>query len=440
MNTDRTPFVAPTADMLLDAVPAPAVVVDIAGRIRFANQRWVQFCIDNGGRPDAVSPPADYLAACDPHTAAGLRAVLAGEADYFETEYPCHGPTVERWFRMVATSLAGGALVVHLDITGEYVRVSRWLETTPSAIIELGPGGDAVFVNQAWSRYMRVPRRSLLGGNWADHLPGEDRERLIGAVEASVADHTDRTIDIALPMEDGSINWIRFLISAYTDDYGRLRRVSLVGMDVTAPRQLNEQLAAAAERERIAADIHDVVIQDLVATGIGLEMAQRQGKVTPDLLADVSHSLDRSIADLRALAVRLPSQRLGSADVDVVVRRAALALGFRPTVKIDVDLAVLDADTSAHLVAVINEALSNVAQHAHATRSSVLIARDGGDLVLTVRDDGIGMPDAPTRRSGTANIARRATELGGTATWSRGRDGGTVLDWRVPLNEPHPSD
>lgn len=423
--------------MLLDALPTPAVVLDGAGRIELVNERWVRFALDNGGRTDDVLPPSDYLAACDADTREGLSSVLAGDVDHFETEYPCHGPATERWFRMVVTPLAGGALVVHLDITGEYARVSRWLKTTPSVIIELAPDGDAVFVNQAWARYMGVPKRSLLGPNWADHIPGSERERLLEAVQAGIAAGTHRTVDVALPAEDGDMSWLRFLIDPYFDDYGRLRRVSLVGMDVTAPRRLHEQLAATAERERIAADIHDVVIQDLVGAGLALATARRQGTLDPELLEDVTNSLDRSVEDLRTLAAKLPSHRLQPDDVDLVIRQAARALGFTPEVTRDGNLAAADAPTAAHLVAVLNEALSNVARHAHATACAVQIAVDGRDLLLLVCDNGVGMPSEPGRRSGISNIARRAAELGGTAQWSPSPEGGTLLEWRVPA-EPAP--
>lgn len=422
-----------TPQALLDAIPASAVVVDRAGRIQMTNQRWRQFCVDEGGQLASVSPPGDYLRVCDQETADGIRAVLKGKLDRFEVEYPCHGPDTERWFRMVVTPLEDAALVVHLNITGEYERVSRWLHTTASPMIELDPRGSAVFVNQAWADLQRAPRVALLGAGWAPALADEARRALDDAVRATVADRLDRTVDIAVAVDDGRAAWIRFLVSAYCDEHQRLQRISLVGMDVTTARRLNDQLAASAERERIAVDIHDVVIQDLFAAGLLLE-GVRAGHTDPALLSEVTASLDRSIADLRALSTTLPSQRRQLTDLVAVIRRATLALGFEPETCFDVDLGDLSAEIAGGLMAVMNEALANVARHAHATRVVVSLTENSGDLLLRVRDNGIGMPEAPTRSSGTDNIARRAERLGGTARWSAAEGGGTVLEWRVPLH------
>lgn len=97
-------------------------------------------------------------------------------------------------------------------------------------------------------------------------------------MQATVADCLDRTVDIAVAVDQSPAAWIRFLVSAYCDEYQRLQRISLVGMDVTTARQLNEQLAASAERERIAVDIHDVVIQDLFAPD---SCSQGSARATP---------------------------------------------------------------------------------------------------------------------------------------------------------------
>lgn len=427
-----------TPQSLLDAIPASAVVVDRNGRIQMTNRHWRQFCVDEGGRLASVSPPGDYLRVCDQETADGIRAVLDRRLDRFEVEYPCHGPDAERWFRMIVTPQEEAALVVHVNITGEYERVSRWLHTTVSPMIELDPRGSAVFVNQAWADLQRAPRAALLGSEWKPALAHDARRTLEDAVQATVADRLDRTVDIAVAVDQGPAAWIRFLVSAYCDEYQRLQRISLVGMDVTTARQLNEQLAASAERERIAVDIHDVVIQDLFAAGL-LLAGVRAGHADPELLSEVTASLDRSIADLRALSTTLPSQRRQLTDLEAVLHRATLALGFEPETCVEVDLGDLSAEVAGALMPVLNEALSNVARHARATRVLVSLTQDSDDLLLTVRDDGIGMPPAPTRSSGTDNIARRAEHLGGTARWSAADGGGTVLEWRVPLRSGSPA-
>jgi signal transduction histidine kinase len=113
-------------------------------------------------------------------------------------------------------------------------------------------------------------------------------------------------------------------------------------------------------------------------------------------------------------------------------------LGFAPSLRMDgrLDEAGPGAAAVEHLLAVLREALSNVARHANATRADVAIvlaeAGHGRELELTVRDDGDGIKPS-SRRSGLANMADRATALGGTLTAEPADGGGTVLEWRVPL-------
>lgn len=88
-----------------------------------------------------------------------------------------------------------------------------------------------------------------------------------------------------------------------------------------------------------------------------------------------------------------------------------------------------------HLVAVLREALSNVARHAGAT--AVEIAAEVTDTLLRLRvtDDGRGIDPAVTRRSGVSNLRHRAERLGGTLTLGPHRPSGTVVEWAVPLPE-----
>ncbi|MER7187387.1 ATP-binding protein, partial [Streptomyces hyaluromycini] len=125
-----------------------------------------------------------------------------------------------------------------------------------------------------------------------------------------------------------------------------------------------------------------------------------------------------------------------------VAGEAAPALGFAPSLRmeglIDTDVPKEIAD---HVVAVLSEALTNVARHARADRAEIVLVTDGRELVLTVRDNGVGIP-SDGRRSGLRNLAERAAELGGSLEWDcpEGPEGpgggGTTLVWRVPVPKP----
>jgi signal transduction histidine kinase len=198
-----------------------------------------------------------------------------------------------------------------------------------------------------------------------------------------------------------------------------------------------EQLVVLEDRERIARDLHDVVIQRLFATGMQLqaiaphtlrpEAAKRVSAAVDDLDATI-RDIRRSIFELRApVGVSLRSQ-LGEA-----IDAAADALGFRPFLDVSgpVDSAVPD-DIAPEILAVLREALSNAARHAGASTVRVSVRVADGQLTVCVEDDGVGI-DPSRARSGLVNMGERAHDLGGTFEVGPGETGGTVVVWQVPL-------
>ena len=116
------------------------------------------------------------------------------------------------------------------------------------------------------------------------------------------------------------------------------------------------------------------------------------------------------------------------------VAAAAVLLGHAPATRFTgtVDSSVDDA-LAADLLGALREAVANVAKHASAERVEVLVAVDADSLLLQVTDDGVGIPNELTRRSGLLNLAERAERYGGTFTLVPGASRGSVLSWRVPL-------
>jgi signal transduction histidine kinase len=198
-----------------------------------------------------------------------------------------------------------------------------------------------------------------------------------------------------------------------------------------------ELLAVLEDRERIARDLHDVVIQRLFATGMQLqsvaiqagrpEMAKRLNAAVDDLDATI-RDIRRSIFELRA-----PVGTTLRTELRDAVDAASETLGFRPTLDVSgpVDSAVPD-DIIPELMAVLREALSNAARHAQARAVRVSVRAAGGEVVLQIEDDGVGI-DPALARGGLVNMGERAHDLGGTFEVGPGPDGGTVVIWRVPI-------
>lgn len=115
-----------------------------------------------------------------------------------------------------------------------------------------------------------------------------------------------------------------------------------------------------------------------------------------------------------------------------VLDDSARALGFRPSLSTEGPVGSTVPDDISHdLLAVLREALSNTARHAHASKVSILVAASR-DITLEIHDDGRGI-GTPTRASGIANMATRAARLGGRCDLGDDPLGGTTVRWVVPL-------
>ena len=200
-------------------------------------------------------------------------------------------------------------------------------------------------------------------------------------------------------------------------------------------------MALAEDRERIARDLHDTVIQRLFATGMSLQGSIRLVRSDPDAAVEriegAVDDLDLTVKHIRTaifgLEVTRPDRDSTRSRILALVHEAIGPLGFEPRVLLDgpVDTG-MRPDTANELIATLREALSNVARHARASRVEVEVVF-ADDVRLTVLDDGVGPPavGAP-RGKGLANMAARAEKLGGTFSLGPAEPTGTRLEWRVP--------
>ncbi|WP_110180338.1 GAF domain-containing sensor histidine kinase [Nocardioides solisilvae] len=217
-----------------------------------------------------------------------------------------------------------------------------------------------------------------------------------------------------------------------------------VALDRARSVQDRERLAVVSERERIARDLHDVVIQRIFASGLQIRNLLREDdleRVRKGLKGAVG-DLDLTIRDIRSTIFDLHRDRAPRLreDARALLAEYAPTLGFTPVLRSEGDLDSLDdAVLVEHLLATLRELLSNVARHAGATSCHVLLCRGDGCLEVRVADDGRGL-DPGEPRSGLDNVGLRASLLGGTfeAGPASGDDvpgagTGTVARWRVPL-------
>jgi len=236
------------------------------------------------------------------------------------------------------------------------------------------------------------------------------------------------------------VGWSEFTI----DDEALVVALALgagIAIENARLHQRVQQLAVYDDRDRLARDLHDNVIQRLFAAGLALQsmagIAASAG--IADRFQRVVHDLDESIRQIRSTIYEL-----GAMEIDPGLRSSILSLvrDLTPVVGFDVKVTFEGAvDTMAsdklaeHLLAVIREAVTNVGRHAQATKASVSLTVKDGLCRLQVTDDGRGLDSAETGEGGLGlvNLRRRAEKLHGQFATETPESGGMSLIWQVPV-------
>ena len=215
-----------------------------------------------------------------------------------------------------------------------------------------------------------------------------------------------------------------------------------LSLRLAAERRRGESRVLLDERARIARDLHDLAVQQLFAVGIELGRLERVLPEEDDRLRHVQAALtglDTAVGHIRATLRPLRPVVVDVAPARQVARtvdEAAVVLGFSPVLSDRTTPEQADAwgtDLLHDLLAVLAEALANVARHARASTATVDLAVEDDRLRLVVQDDGTGVPPFPVRTSGLDNMAERARQHGGTCTVRTRPQGGTQVELSVPL-------
>ena len=212
-----------------------------------------------------------------------------------------------------------------------------------------------------------------------------------------------------------------------------------LALELADARSDQQRLLVLEDRDRIARDLHDNVIQRLFATGLSVRSAASRvvDPAVQDRLARTVDDLDETIRQIRssifALQDRQPGPRSVRATIAAVLDQLAPLLPVRPITRLSGPLdTVADETLVADIEAVIRESLTNVAKHARADSVSLDVDASGQQLTVVVADNGVGLPSTK-RHSGLANLFARAEQRGGTMTVENQPEGGLRLRWSIPI-------
>ena len=302
------------------------------------------------------------------------------------------------------------------------------------------------YVNQGGANHLGYSREELLTMT-PMHIKPEFTERsfrevlqplLDGKIDSHVFTTTHRRKDGQdLPVEiilefppAASPNRARMFVAIVHDITERLRAEEAIINNEASLRMLED-------RERLARDLHDVVIQRLFAAGMSLQSVEPL-ITDPEAAIRVTQTvneLDQTIAELRAAIFQLTTRDLPVATlINNIVRHAAQRLDFEPELTVDGDQERIPDDVVEQLLPVLTEALSNIVRHADATAADVLIEVRTDQVCLTVRDNGVGIEETGSGGHGLENLRARAKKTGGSFDIFTTPDGdGTTLTWMSPV-------
>ncbi len=434
----------------------------------------------------AHHPPMD--------TFLGVPVVVRGEAfgNLYLTEKRGGGPFTKADENIVlALAAAAGLAVQNARLYEQAQRRQRWLEATSdvatsvlsgarpeevfdvitSLALDLAEAGASLLALPQTDGTLRVVAASGDGDGVetlrsiiipADSLSGRVTREGTAAVVEDVQDHpgiwpgllsaTRAGPAIFVPL-GSSVDSMGVLVlvrgvgaPGFDEEVVRLAGAfagqAAIALRLSAAAADREQLAVLGDRDRIARDLHDLVIQRLFATGMALESMVRRidDPEAAERVARAVDDLDTTIKEIRSTIFALQSPAPLSdeglrAAVLRVVSGATPALGFAPHVTFDGPLdSVVPGLVAEQLVAVLREGLSNVARHAAATSLAVRVTTDTDRVRVCLVDDGVGVPDNAAR-SGLKNLAMRARDVGGTfsAIANQAPDTGTTVEWSAPL-------
>ena len=450
---------------IADHVPTGIVYYDREDRVQFANREFRRI---NGSSEDPLGRPArDYL---NPElyaatTEARARA-LAGERVRHTTRVVVDGETRAREVSSIPEFDAGGVVrgvyVLGYDVT-ERERLSAQLRqaredleailnNVPARITSWHADGTNRFANRAAEQALGLAPGQAPGRHLRELLGSRQYEFDRPIIDAVLAGET-RTGEQQELLPDGRVRYRQVsYVPQVRDDavvglYALETDITELRVSYDRIRQLAQRLESIREEERrsVARLLHEGLAQDLFATGMGLRHLQARAGSAADLRAswsELADAINRCIAATRQIANDLHPSALAHLRVSAALKDHARYFGELSGLEIEVievpPFPVLDEGRRLVLFRAAQEALTNVARHAQASRVWILLSATPTHVTMDVEDDGVGVSAAAHDKPGALGmlgIRERVARLGGEVSLGGREPRGTTLTVRLPVEE-----
>jgi PAS domain S-box-containing protein len=324
---------------------------------------------------------------------------------------------------------------------------SPWalFESIPEMVVVVGLDGQIVYANAHSAELVGWPPGELVGKPVEVLIPQPVHDAHRGHRKAYNHSPKSRPMGSGLLLRavhrDGREIPVEIALSPL---HGELTATVATLRDVSERLEMSAELLEARtrlevldDRDRIARELHDSVIQRLFAAGLHLQASTGRPDTTERVQAVVDE-IDEAIREIRGVIFTLqrPSH-LDSGLADALrasVNEATRVLGHRPALRVSGILSSVPDSVTTELLTVLREALMNVAKHAHASKTEVLVDVGNDAVTLIVADDGVGVGPNVVHSGGLGvrNITERAARLGGEARFALREPSGTEVRWSVP--------
>ena len=328
---------------------------------------------------------------------------------------------------------------LHADMDNDQL-AEALIESSPDGLLLIDADGIIILANPKVASMFGRPIDALVGSTVDQLVPAEYREGHSHRRAAYSKRPATRSMGTGLELfgehAQGNMFPVEISLSPVTID-SKVHTIATI-RDVSDRQEAAAQLAMLRDRERIARDLHDMVIQRLFAAGMNLQAVQStaQPPMVAERISSTINELDGTIRELRAAIFQLgqhEEKRSLSAQLTELVHDRARHLGFEPELNVANEIDMLPDFIADQLVATVTEGVSNVVRHAEASSTQITIDFDSETVWLIIDDNGKGLPDEPTRSGGLSNMMWRAAELGGSCTVGPREPTGTRLEWHVPV-------
>jgi PAS domain S-box-containing protein len=424
-----------TALVAVDRAPFDLLVIDW----ELPDWHGVELCRAIRSRPQHADP---YIILLTPNCEPGpVQALEAGADDYLLIPFE-----EAQLLRRAQVGLRSAQL--HTSET----RLRTLMTNVPGAIYRCAndPHWTMELISDDIERISGYAPSDFIGNacrTFASIIHPDDRDQVEHDVTQATQSGELFSLEYRIVRADGSVAWV---LERGQQVYGSNNRSWLDGVifDISERRRAEDELhhslrrlAVVEDRERIARELHDGVVQSLFGVGMTLQAASLvtdQPDVVRACLATSMDSIESVIEDVRNYVFQLRPGLLVDGQLHAAIDRLARDLqslsGVVTVIDVDASVAAVLAPRAGDIIQLAREALSNVRRHAHATTCRVSLKRAEGTALLEIDDDGDGFEPIAAAHSGQGlrNLAERSASLGGQLTIDSGATGTTVTI-RLPL-------